>query len=361
MQRSFVGGDSYNEAMGRWWSVYERHFGWKIREDELKRNQEDALRRGRDPTPRFTEPPHSIYHTPSQTGSRPSTAERLEKHVSWGSSDTTFFHPTAPPPEMSSEPQQYYTPPTQYQPPQSQHEQPAAHYEQPSVHYEPPAAHYEQPPAHHEQPPPPRQPSPPRHEPPPRQPSPVPFVPTMATWDPSRSAPPSDAGPEAQTLKIATYESVWDKPYNPNEPRWVPPPRSPLPKGYEYTPPPQPTSIPEPAPVPEIHDTSSESSIEEIIERESSGYHTSDSESPEDKHEKPKAAVKERINPVFPWEMRGQRIVATRVFPGDDPPKSLVENKAIPPPRPYDRRASLDNYGFTNAYVSFTYCHRFGS
>jgi len=92
----------------------------------------------------------------------------------------------------------------------------------------------------------------------------------------------------------------------------------------------------------------------EEAERESSGYHTSDSESPEDKHEKPKGAAKERINPVFPWEMRGQRTAATRVFPGDEPAKSMVENKVVPPPRPYDRRASLDNYEFTNAYVPFT-------
>ena len=104
-----------------------------------------------------------------------------------------------------------------------------------------------------------REPSPPRK----------PFEPTMVTWDPARSAPPSDSGPEAQGLSISTYESAWDKPFNPDEPKWVPPPRSPLPEGYEYTPPPPP---------PESHDTSSESE-EEIVEP--CGYHTSDSESPE--------------------------------------------------------------------------------
>ena len=162
----------------------------------------------------------------------------------------------------------------------------------------------------------------------------------MVTWDPARSAPPSDSGPEAKGLSISAYESAWDKPFNPDEPKWVPPPKSPLPKGYEYTPPPPPS---------ESHDTSSDSE-EEIAEP--SGYHTSDSESPDDQ----KAHHTKRYSPVFPWEMRGQRPTATRVFPGDEPAKD--KGKAVES-RPYDRRASFEKYEFTNAYGQSIYLSNF--
>lgn len=155
----------------------------------------------------------------------------------------------------------------------------------------------------------------------------------MVTWDPARTAPPSDSGPEAKGLSISAYESAWDKPFDPNEPKWVPPERTPLPEGYEYTPPPPP---------PEHHDTSSESEDEVV---EISGYNTSDSESADD-HRQRRA---ERYSPVFPWETRGQRQIATRVFPGDQPPE---DNGKAFEARPFDRRVSFDNYGFTNAQVS---------
>jgi hypothetical protein len=223
---------------------------------------------------------HSIIAEPS---SRPSTADKASKHVSFGSTDTTFFHSTAPPPEMTSYPS-YQAPPME------------------------------------------------------RQPSPPPFEPKMVTWDPARTAPPADSEPEAKNLSVGAYQSAWDKPYNPNEPKWVPPPRSPLPKGYEYTP---------PAPPAESHDTSSDSEDEEMPAVKSSRYSTtSDSDTSEDKgHQQPQ----ERINPVFPWEMRGPRPNATRVFPGDAAPNSSAK---VPEERPYDRRASLDRYEFTNAYGS---------
>src|SRR5271169_4999997 len=53
-------GGSSTEAAGRWWSVYEKHFGWKIREEELRKSQARALVRGRDPTPR----PRSAHSFP---------------------------------------------------------------------------------------------------------------------------------------------------------------------------------------------------------------------------------------------------------------------------------------------------------
>jgi glycogenin len=294
-QRSYSGGDSNNEATGRWWSVYEKHFGWKIREDELRRNQEKAIQRGQTTAPRsrsaepYQQPMHSIIAEPS---SRPSTADKASKHVSFGSTDTTFSHPAAPPPVMSSIPS-YQAPPMAYQAPPME-----------------------------------------------RQPSPPPFEPKMVTWDPARSAPPADSEPEAKNLSIGAYQSAWDKPYNPNEPKWVPPPRSPLPKGFEYTP---------PAPPPESHDTSSDSEDEEVPAVKSSRYSTSDSDISEDKgHQQPQ----ERINPVFPWEMRGPRPNATRVFPDDVAPNSAAK---VSEARPYDRRASLDTYEFTNAYDLISY------
>jgi hypothetical protein len=164
----------------------------------------------------------------------------------------------------------------------------------------------------------------------------------MVNWDPARSAPPSDAGPEARNLTISAYESAWDKPYDPNEPKWVPPPPSPLPHGYEYTPP-SPTAPA--ASVPQAQESGSEP---EADEHEGDGYHTSDSESPEDSH---RGRQKERFNPVFPWEMRGQRAAATRIFPGDQPSGDVKPAVVEPGPRPYDRRASLEKYDFTNAYV----------
>jgi hypothetical protein len=148
-------------------------------------------------------------------------------------------------------------------------------------------------------------------------------------------------GPEAKGLSISNYEAAWDKPYNPNEPKWVPPPRSALPKGYNYTPPAPPPQGPE------SHDTSSESELdEEISGIESSEYHTSDSESADNQRENKN---ENRFSPVFPWEMRS-RGSATRVFPGD------VNDQGKPIPRPYDRRASLDNYEFTNAYDPISIC-----
>jgi hypothetical protein len=156
----------------------------------------------------------------------------------------------------------------------------------------------------------------------------------VVPWDPARSAPPSDSGPEAKGLSISNYESAWDKPFNPHEQKWVPPPRSPLPKGYDYTP---------PAPQPASYDTSSESETEEEVGTvESGGFHTSDLETPEGHKDGNKE--KEKFIPVFPWEMRS-RGPATRVFPGDDKGKGVT--------RPYDRRASLDKYDFTNAYNPF--------
>ncbi len=295
--------------------------------NELKKRQEYALSRGRDTAPRSRSVESYQYPSVVQYESRPSTADRAKKHVSFGSTDitfgstditfgstdttfgstdttmastdttlgstdralgststtlgstdTTFFHPSPTAPELSS----------------------------PSYHVTIPI----------------RAPSPPRR----------PFEPTLVIWDPAQSAPPADSGPEAKGLSISAYESAWDKPFNPNEPSWVPPPRSPLPKGYEYTPPPPP---------PESHDTSSDSE-EEI--GESSGYHTSDSESPDDHKARPARG----FTPVFPWEMRGQRQTATRVFPGDEPEND--KGKAVEA-RPSDRRASLEKYEFTNAYV----------
>src|SRR5271170_5429661 len=219
-QRSY-GQDSFNEATGRWWSVYEKHFGWKIREDELKWEQEAALSQpGREFTPRQPEISQHVYHhhqpTVEYSGARPSTPDRAKKQVSFGTTDTAFYHPSAPAPELSTLPPTYHPPPSTYHPPPSA--------------YPPP-------------------PSPPPPPPPTKAPSPPPFEPKMVTWDPARTAPPADSGPEAKHLSISSYESAWDKPYNPNEPKWVPPPPAPLPKGFEYTPPPPP---------PESHDPSSD-------------------------------------------------------------------------------------------------------
>jgi glycogenin len=401
-QRNYTGGGSAStEATARWWSVYEKHFGWKIREEELTQHQESALRRGRDttPRPRSSESFQPTYSSLVQPYIRPSTADRTRKQASFGSPDTTFFRASAPAPEMSSlsssyrapsSPQRYSSPPRQPSPSgqaspprqQSPPRQPSLH-RQPSPprgpslrrqqspprqqsqprHQSPPRQQSQpRPPSptrHQSQPRPPsptrhqsqpRPPSPTRHQSqprppsptrqqsrprplsPPRQPSPPrrPFEPTMAAWDPARSAPPSDSGPEAKGLSISAYESAWDKPFDPNEPKWVPPERTPLPEGYEYTP---------PSPPPEHHDTSSESEDEVA---EPSGYNTSDSESADDHRQR----RTERYSPVFPWETRGQRQIATRVFPGDRPPED--KGKA-PRAQPFDRRVSFDNYGFTNA------------
>jgi hypothetical protein len=151
----------------------------------------------------------------------------------------------------------------------------------------------------------------------------------MVTWDPARTAPPQDAEPEGKNLSISAYESVWDKPFDPNEPKWVPPPRGPLPKGLDYIP-----------PAPESHDISSDSEDEEVNVIES----RSSSESPENL-----PVQTERYAPVFPWEMSENRLTATRVFPGDQPAK---DKGKILEARPYDRRASLEKYEFTNAYDS---------
>lgn len=271
-QRAYTGSGAPSEASGRWWSVYEKHFGWKIREEELRQGQERAILRSRDSNSR--PPSQSAYHqaTPS---SRPSTADRVKKQVSFGGTDTTFFHPSAPAPEMSSLPPSYHVPQ--------------------------------------------------------RAPSPTPFEPKMVSWDPARSAPPQDAGPEGKNLSISTYESVWDKPFDPNEPKWVPPPRGPLPKGLDYIP-----------PTPESHDYSSDSEDEELNVVES----RSSSESPETLPGEP-----ERYAAVFPWETSGKRQSATRVFPGDAATKD--KGKGIEA-RPSDRRASLDRYEFTNAYAPRT-------
>jgi glycogenin len=298
------GTDSFNEATGRWWSIYEKHFGWKLREEELQRGQEAALRKGQSYVPQEQQPHHHqeppssqpIYHPPDH-GSRPSTADRAKKQVSFGSTDTAFFHPSAPPPQLSST---YQAPPMQRE-------------------YEPPPA-----PA-------------PAPAPPPPQP-PHPFEPSMVTWDPARSAPPPDSGPEARDLTISTYESAWDKPFNPHEPRWVPPPPAPLPRGYEYTPPPPAP----PVPAAESHDPSSDEEDEPV---EQSEYHTSDSESPEGGPGGGGEKQKERFGAVFPWEMRGQRQAATRVFPGDQPSKGKAPEE-VPPS---ERRPSLEKYEFSNA------------
>lgn len=77
---------------------------------------------------------------------------------------------------------------------------------------------------------------------------------------------------------------------------------------------------------------------------EPSGYHTSDEESPEGGGGK----YQERVNPVFPWEMRGQRQVATRVFPGDLPAKG---KDPVSEAYPTNRRPSLEKYEFSNAYL----------
>src|SRR5947207_12542405 len=37
-----TGSTSYTDAASLWRSVYEKHFGWKIHEDELRRKQERA-------------------------------------------------------------------------------------------------------------------------------------------------------------------------------------------------------------------------------------------------------------------------------------------------------------------------------
>lgn len=274
-QRSYTGSGTPNEASGRWWGVYEKHFGWKIREEELRHSQERAIHRTRDSTSR--PPMQSAYPQASQstpTTSRPSTADKIKKQVSFGGTDTTFFHPSAPAPEMSSIPPSY-------------------------------------------------------HAPPPREPSPIPFEPKMVTWDPARSAPPPDSEPEGKNLSISTYESVWDKPFNPNEPKWVPPPRKPLPKGLDYIP---------PAPPVESHDTPSDSEDEEL--------NTITSGSGSESWEDPSTRT-ERYSAVFPWETSPKRQIATRVFPDDEAPK---DKGPIFEGRPYDRRASLDRYEFTNAY-----------
>ena len=164
----------------------------------------------------------------------------------------------------------------------------------------------------------------------------------MVNWDPTRTAPPSDAGPEARNLSIEAYEAAWDKPYDPDEPKWLPPPQPPLPEGYEYTPPPFPSA---PHTQPQESPSSSE---EETPSGEE--YHTSDSESPEDFAARGRPT--QRVNPVFPWEMKGKRAAATRIFPGDKPATKVKPAAAEPGPRPYDRRASLEKYEFTNAYIS---------
>ena len=397
-QRPVSGRGSFSDATGRWWSVYEKHFGWKIREEELKKSQERALNRGYDGPPQspFVEPyqysspvqyesgpstadrekeqeelkkrqetalrigrdgpprpqsagsyqysspvqyesrpstadrarkeeelkksqemplrrgrdgpprPQSYqYSSPAQYESRPSTADRTEKEVSFSSTDTTFFHPSAPTPELPSSSHQDSIPHREPSPSRAPFESP----ESPTPSYHVFIPH--------------REPSPPRK----------PFEPTMVTWDPARSAPPSDSGPEAIGLSISSYESAWDKPFNRDEPKWVPPPTNPLPTGYEYTPPP-------PPPPSESHDTSSDSEEETA---EPGGYHTSDSESPDDQKEHPT----KRYTPIFPWEMRGQRQSATRVFPGDEPIKD--KGKAVEA-QPYDRRGSFEKYEFINAY-----------
>ena len=259
--------------------MYEKHFGWKIRDDELRKSQERAIHRSKG----FTglPPPQSASHQASQStapastpASRPSTADKVKKQVSFGGTDTTFFHPSAPTPEVSNLSLSSHAP----------HKEPSSR----------------------------------------------PFEPKMASWDPARTAPPQDSEPEAKNLSISAYESVWDKPFDPNEPKWVPPPRGPLPKGLDYNP-----------PAPESHDFLSDSEDEEhdIVESRSS------SESPETL---PPETV--RYAAVFPWETSPKRQTATRVFPDDEPAKA--KEKAIEA-RSYDRRASLEKYEFTNAYAHF--------
>jgi hypothetical protein len=150
----------------------------------------------------------------------------------------------------------------------------------------------------------------------------------MVTWDPARTAPPEDSGPEAKNLSISAYESVWDKPFNPDEPKWVPPPRKPLPKGLEYVP---------PATSAESHDSSSDSE-----EEESSVVASCSGSEP---GEAPSSRT-ESYTAVFPWETSPKRQIATRVFPGDE---AVKDKSPILEGRPYDRRASLDRYEFTNA------------
>lgn len=288
-QRSY-GGDGFSEATSRWWSVYEKHFGWKLREEEYKRNQESALRRAREPPSRPV-----IYTTSTPESPRPSTP--VKKQVTFAA-DTTFHHPTAPP-ELPH--------------PSSFHDAP-------------------RPPSPERMASPQKEPSPPK-QPSPKQPSPPPFEPTMVTWDPARSAPPVDAGPEAHALSIAAYESAWDKPFNPDEPKWVAPPPSPLPKGYQYTP---------PAPPPKSYDSSDESEDEtETMTVPPSSR--SDSEGPETPPQI------QQFNPIFPWETSQKRRIATRVFPGDVSATS-AKGKSVETIHA-DRRPSLDNYEFTNAYA----------
>ena len=171
-QRSITGGGSHSEATGRWWSVYEKHFGWKIREEELKQSQEMALSRGRDGPPRSrsaepyqysspvqydrrpstadrakeqeeseeisrngTEqgrdgPPRSQsaqsyqYSSPVQQESRPSTADRAEKQVPFSSTDIPFFHPSTPSPELPSPSYQVSIPHREPSPPRTPFESP---------------------------------------------------------------------------------------------------------------------------------------------------------------------------------------------------------------------------------------------
>lgn len=334
-QRHYTGIGSLAEATARWWSVYEKHFGWKIREEELKRIQETALQsRGRDTTPRphptapslaqavtpgpepLPKPVQPTYAPFIQPEARPFTAERVTKQETFGTPDAAFFHPPAPAPVP--------TPKVITPPPPPPGMTPAPYVREPSPTRRP------SPPRH---PSPPRQYSPPRQHSPPRQSSPPPFEPTLVHWDPARSAPPPDAGPEARNLTFEAYRSAWDRPYDAEEPKWIPPPPSPLPKGYDYSPPPAPLTL-------EAHETSSESE-DEIEERDDQ---ISPSERPEDVKEQLRR--KERYVPIFPWEMRSGRQAATRVFPGDEPPEA---KPTILEPRPYNRRASLEEYEFTNA------------
>ncbi|KAM0266427.1 hypothetical protein ACHAPA_006857 [Fusarium lateritium] len=178
-----AGGDPFNEMIGRWWAVYDRHY----------RHQESASSNDSS-TPQYVQyftkgewHPQGIHAQPprSEQYGHDSTSTKGEHHVAQAESshDDHSKSGTAPLGEQSGSA-------PEHQPEQHSHHQETSHQHQ------------------HQQP---------KQEPPPI---------TMHDWDAQRHPPPSDSKPEAMNFPITHYEMSRDTtPFVPPE-RYPSPPKN---------------------------------------------------------------------------------------------------------------------------------------
>jgi glycogenin glucosyltransferase len=168
----------------------------------------------------------------------------------------------------------------------------------------------------------------------PKEKVPGPFVASRQHWDPTRSAPPQHGAPEADKLRIKSYENEWDKPRSSNyvAPAFAPPPKQHL--WYDMPgastqagAPPAKTIFPweaKPRQVTRVFNdvipAAPEPQAEEPeVEEEEVYYDSEEGESSADPTEIIQAPVEPPLRTIFPWEQKPRTV--TRVFAQDVSPQ----------------------------------------